>query len=200
MRIEFNTPEEFEMFKRVMDRVHGDGMGAGNEADGAFGFNLGQEQELLHKPEVGATRFSHETPILEASNSDAGFPYGEQWAFGLAFAGDTVSVYNATVERYPSRYEAADNPTDIVMDTAGDAWIGYLFDSEQEDDADKLTVTGPHTEEPVTSDQDVIDGKYRGPLFKFTVTDDGAETPAVTSVVLTRDYVHGRMDIQITTE
>jgi hypothetical protein len=134
----------------------------------------------------------HELPP-DFGQATKGFPYGATWPYGLLINGDTVSVYNATVERYPSRYEATPNPTDIVMDTKGTRWVGYLFDSK----VNTLTVTGPHTSEPETSTEDYDDGLFRGPLFKFTVEDDGEETPSVTSVILTRDYVHGRMDLQI---
>jgi hypothetical protein len=122
------------------------------------------------------------------------FPYGSKWPWGIAISGAVVSVYNGRIPRYPNTYTAT-NPTEITFTEAGDFWVGYLFESQ----TNTLTITGPLASEPVSSAADVADGIYRGALFKFTVTDDGEDEPTVTGVSMVRDYVHGRMDLQITT-
>jgi hypothetical protein len=106
-----------------------------------------------------------------------------------------VSIYNARIERYPDSIEPSTNPVVITMDAAtGTQYISYLYDS----DAGTLEITGPHEDEPVTSEQDVQEGKYRGVLYAFAVVDDGEVEPGVKSVRMTRDYIHGRFDPQIT--
>jgi hypothetical protein len=198
MKIEFNTPEEYELFRRVMEAVknqpptpawNGQGMGASP-------FSMTQEQELLHKPEVGVTRFGHSIAPMAPVVSNRGFPYGSKGPWTYTTDRAVVSIHNGRVERYPDRIDAT-NPTNITFTSAGDFWIGYLFETQ----SNTLTITGPLSAEPYTGDagheDDVAEGRYRGALYKFTATVDG--TSAVNSITMARDYIHGRFDPQVTT-
>lgn len=96
MKIEFNTPEEYELFRRVMEAVKNQPQTPAQAFPGMGGapFSMGQEHELLHLPEIGATRFRDSIPILDAKNSVAGYPYGSTrylWGIDIT-APDTVYV------------------------------------------------------------------------------------------------------------
>ena len=161
MKLEFNNAAEYETFRRVMAEIEArSNESSRRRIDTTAPFTMAQEQELLHKPEIGVTRFSDGVPRATSSVSDAGYPYGStRWLWGVDIAGDVVTVgagaimYNGAV----STCSAAD--VTVTADTQYIAWKYTLSTGT-------LAIDTTPTASPSVGETGIL----RGTLYKITST------------------------------
>lgn len=168
MKIEFNTQEEYELFRRVMDAVKNQPPTPAQavSVEGAIPFSMGQEHELMHKPEVGANRFSTSVPLSPPMSRNSGYPYGSTrflWGVdivsnivdGVAYPAIKVGVglialisADASAVQTTVFYESAEQTLQIDMNYD----VQYV----------RLNFMQNHPTTPIT-----LDGPYETPAYVF---------------------------------
>lgn len=212
MKIEFNSQEEYELFRRVMDAVKNQPQTPAQAMPGAgvIPFNLGQEHELIHKPETGAARFSHSIPAIPPVVSNSGFPYGStKWLWGV----DITTVKVDDVD-YPAVKIGAGAVVVLRSDNAGDISSTFYYSVEKtlqidmnysvqyvrwdfsQNGSTPLDVSGPY-ETPTRTEAElpVFGVTGIGPLFKLITP--GSISSRIITGVIPMDMMEGVIRLRV---
>jgi len=119
--------------------------------------------------------------------AEAGWPWGERWAFGIEFDGDLVRVYKARIHRFPNTFAEASQPKELQATAAGTWYVGWKLEAQkcETDASNAFTLTIATTDPELNND--VENGIYTGRLYAVKAVAVGDD---VKVTQLLEEYVH----------